>query len=159
VPDVVTLAKGLAGGVAIGAMLLRESASAFHVGDHGTTLGGNPLAAAAALATLQVIDDQGLVDHARVQGARFAEALGSLVAEGLATEIRGRGLMIGVETSRPIAKRAVGIARDDHGLLVNATGESTLRLVPPLVISDEEVDEAVVRLRAALAEAAAAEPA
>ncbi|MCA1587736.1 MAG: aminotransferase class III-fold pyridoxal phosphate-dependent enzyme, partial [Chloroflexi bacterium] len=159
VPDVVTLAKGLAGGVAIGAILVRESASAFHPGDHGTTLGGNPLAAAAALATLQVIDDEGLMGHARLQGARFADGLGSLVDEGLATDVRGRGLMIGVETPGPIAKRAMAIARDDHRLLVNATGDTTLRLVPPLVISDDEVDEAVLRLRSALTDALAAEPA
>jgi acetylornithine/succinyldiaminopimelate/putrescine aminotransferase len=77
------------------------------------------------------------------------------VADGLATEIRGRGLMIGIETAEPIAKRAVAIARDEEQLLVNATGETTLRLVPPLVIRPGEVDEAVARLRAALAKAAA----
>jgi len=156
VPDVVTLAKGLAGGVPIGALLVRESASAFHPGDHGTTLGGNPLSAAAALATLQVIDDEGLLERAAARGKRFADGLASLVSDGLATEIRGRGLMIGIETAGPIARRAMAVARDDHGLLVNATGETTLRLVPPLVIGDDEVDEAVVRLRAAL-EAATAE--
>ncbi len=142
----------------IGALLVRESASAFHAGDHGTTLGGNPLSAAAALATLQVIDDEGLMERAAARGKRFADGLASLVADGLATEIRGRGLMIGIETAGPIAKRAMAIARDDHGLLVNATGETTLRLVPPLVISEDEVDEAVVRIRAAL-EAATAEAA
>ena len=156
VPDVVTIAKGLGGGVPIGAMLVREPASAFHVGDHGTTLGGNPLTAAAALATLRVIDEDGLMDNARAMGARFADGLATLVADGLAIEVRGRGLMIGLETAGPIAKGAVAIARDKHRLLVNATGETTLRIVPPLTISAEEVDEAVVRLRAALTAAAEA---
>ena len=154
IPDVVTIAKGLGGGVPIGAMLARESASVFHVGDHGTTLGGNPLTAAAALATLRVIDEEGLMDNARAMGERFMGGLGSLVAEGLAVEVRGRGLMIGVETAGPFAKAAVAAARDDHRLLVNATGETTLRIVPPLTISAEEVDEAVSRLRAALEQAA-----
>ncbi len=155
IPDVVTIAKGLGGGVPIGAMLVRESASVFHPGDHGTTLGGNPLTAAAALATLRVLDDERLMDNARAMGARFAEGLASLVAGGLATEVRGRGLMIGVETAGPIARQAMAIARDEHRLLVNATGDTTLRLVPPLTINPEEVDEAVSRLRAALEQAAA----
>jgi len=152
VPDVVTLAKGLGGGVPIGAMLARESASAFQLGDHGTTLGGNPLTAAAAIATLRVIDDLGLLERARERGAQFVSGL-----EGLdhVAEIRGRGLMIGVETVGPIARRAMAIARDEHGLLVNATGDTTLRIVPPLIISPEEVDEAVARLRASLVDAAA----
>ncbi len=156
VPEVVTLAKGLGGGVPIGAMLVRESASVFHLGDHGTTLGGNPLTAAAALATLGVIDSQGLMDNARAMGDRFSNGLASFLTDGLAIEVRGRGLMIGVETAGPIARRAMAIARDEHGLLVNATGDTTLRLVPPLTISADEVDEALVRLRAALAEAAQA---
>jgi predicted acetylornithine/succinylornithine family transaminase len=156
VPDVVTLAKGLGGGVPIGVMLVREPAAAFHVGDHGTTLGGNPLTAAAALATLRVLDDERLMDNARTMGTRFAAGLGSLVADGLATEVRGRGLMIGVETAGPIARAAMAIARDVHGLLVNATGDTTLRIVPPLTISADEVDEAVRRLGAALTQAATA---
>jgi acetylornithine/N-succinyldiaminopimelate aminotransferase len=154
VPDIATLAKGLGGGVPIGAMLTRESASVFHVGDHGTTLGGNPLTAAAALATLRVLDDEHLMDNARVMGARFADGLASLVADGLATEVRGRGLMIGLETAGPIARRTMAFARDEFGLLVNATGDTTLRIVPPLTITAEEVDEALARLRAALTRAA-----
>ena len=154
VPDVVTIAKGLGGGVPIGAMLVRETASAFHAGDHGTTLGGNPLMAAAALATLRVLDEERLMANARTMGARFRDGLAALVTDGLATEVRGRGLMIGIETAAPIARQAVAIAREKHALLVNATGETTLRIVPPLTISADEVDEAVSRLRAALAEAA-----
>jgi acetylornithine/N-succinyldiaminopimelate aminotransferase len=155
VPDVVTIAKGLGGGVPIGAMLVRESASAFHVGDHGTTLGGNPLASAAALATLRVLDEERLMDNARIMGERLMTGLRDLVDAGLATEVRGRGLMIGLETAGPIARAAMARARDEHGLLVNATGDTTLRLVPPLTITAGEVDEALVRLRAALSEVAA----
>ncbi|HEX2884251.1 MAG TPA: acetylornithine transaminase [Candidatus Limnocylindria bacterium] len=154
VPDVVTLAKGLGGGVPIGAMLVRQSASAMGIGDHGTTLGGNPLAAAAALATLRVLDEESLLDNARLMGTRFLEGLASLVADGLASEVRGRGLMLGVETTGPFAKRATAIARDAHRLLVNATGETTIRLVPPLTITAAEVDEAVGLLRSALITAA-----
>ena len=89
-------------------------------------------------------------------GARFADGLRTLIADGLATEVRGRGLMIGVETAGPFAKEAVAIARDEQRLLVNATGETTLRIVPPLTITADEVDEAVRRLGAALDQAAGA---
>ena len=85
VPDVVTVAKGLGGGVPIGAMLVREDAAAFHVGDHGTTLGGNPLMCAAAIATLAVIDEQDLLGSARAMGARFLDGLRPLIVRGLAT--------------------------------------------------------------------------
>jgi predicted acetylornithine/succinylornithine family transaminase len=152
VPDVVTLAKGLAGGVPIGAVLARAGADAFHAGDHGTTLGGNPLSCAAGLATLRVIADEGLMANAAERGRQFVAALASL--PGVA-EVRGRGLMLGVETVGPIAKQVVAIARERHGLLVNATGETTLRIVPPLTISADEVDQAVSRLATALSDAAA----
>jgi predicted acetylornithine/succinylornithine family transaminase len=154
VPDVATIAKGLGGGVPIGAMLVREAASAFHAGDHGTTLGGNPLTAAAALATLRVLDEERLMDNARAMGERFLAGLGDLIGEGLASQVRGRGLMIGLETVGPVARAAMARARDAHGLLVNATGDTTLRIVPPLTIRPAEVDEAVSRLRAALADVA-----
>jgi acetylornithine/N-succinyldiaminopimelate aminotransferase len=153
VPDAVTLAKGLAGGIPIGALLVRESAAAFRTGDHGTTLGGNPLSCAAALATLGVIDNEGLMANARERGAQLAARLGELVADGLVSEVRGRGLMIGVETAGSIARSTMALARDAHGLLVNATGDTTIRLVPPLILSAEEVDLGVQRLAAALADA------
>lgn len=154
VPDVVTIAKGLGGGVPIGAMLVREAASVFHPGDHGTTLGGNPLTAAAALATLAVIDAEDLMGNARAMGGRFSAGLATLIDDGLATEVRGRGLMIGLETAAPVAKAVVAAARDHHALLVNATGETTLRIVPPLTITADEVDAAVAALRASLLEVA-----
>ena len=157
VPDVVTIAKGLGGGVPIGAMLATDAAaSAFHLGDHGTTLGGNPLTAAAAQATLRVLDEEHLMAHAIEVGARFVDGLRRLIDDGLAVDVRGRGLMLGVETAGPWAKDAVARARDEHGLLINATGETTLRIVPPLTITTDEVDEAVSRLRAAARSAAGA---
>lgn len=153
-PDAVSIAKGLGGGVPIGALLVRESASSFHAGDHGTTLGGNPLTAVAALATLEVIDRDDLAGNARRMGARLATGLGSLVTDGLATEVRGRGLMIGLDTAGPVARDVVAAARERHGLLVNATGERTIRMVPPLTITASEVDEALSRLRGAIGDAA-----
>ena len=150
VPDAVTLAKGLAGGIPIGALLVREGAAAFKVGDHGTTLGGNPVSCAAALATLRVIDIEALMANARARGAQLVDGLEALLADGIVLEVRGRGLMLGLETSGPIARAAMAAARDNHGLLINATGDTTIRLVPPLNISAAEVDIALERIAAAL---------
>ncbi len=156
VPDVVTLAKGLGGGMPIGAVLVTEAAAAFERGDHGTTLGGNPLACAAALATLAALDEDHLIDNARVRGEELALGLAGFVEAGLATEVRGTGLMLALETAGPWAKGAMAAARDRHGLLVNATGETTLRFVPPLTISPTEVRQVLERLEPALREAAKA---
>ncbi|HEX7195426.1 MAG TPA: acetylornithine transaminase [Candidatus Limnocylindria bacterium] len=156
VPDAVTLAKGLAGGIPIGALLVREEAAAFRPGDHGTTLGGNPVSCAAALATLRVLDEEHLMANARDRGRQLFERLGRLVSDGTLAEVRGRGLMVGLETSKPIARAAMAAARDRHGLLINATGDTTIRLVPPLTISAGEIDLAVERIGAALADAASA---
>lgn len=153
VPDAVTLAKGLAGGIPIGALLVREAAASFKVGDHGTTLGGNPVSCAAAVATLGVIDDEDLMTNARDRGAQFVDGLAPLLADGALLEVRGRGLMLGLETASPIAREATAAARDVHGLLINATSERTIRLVPPLNISATEVELAVGRIGAALADA------
>ena len=148
VPDAATLAKGLGGGVPIGALLVRESAASFQAGDHGTTQGGNPLSCAAALATLETIDTEELMANALARGAQLAAGLASL-----GSEVRGRGLMLGLETRLPVAKRIVALARERHSLLVNATGETTLRLVPPLTITADEVDLALERLSAAIRDA------
>jgi len=156
VPDAVTLAKGLAGGIPIGALLVREPAAAFRVGDHGTTLGGNPVSCAAGLATLRVLDEEHLMANARGRGAQLRHGLAGLVGDGPLAEVRGRGLMVGLETSKPIARAAMAAARDRHGLLINATGDTTIRLVPPLTIGADEVALAVERIGAALADAAAA---
>ena len=154
IPDVATLAKGLGGGVPIGAVLVTEGAAVFERGDHGTTLGGNPLASAAAIATLGALDEDHLMANATARGEQLARGLGDFVAAGLGTEVRGRGLMLAFETAGPWARAAVTAARERHGLLINATGDTTLRFVPPLVISPAEVDEALARLEPALREAA-----
>ncbi len=156
VPDIVTLAKGLGGGVPIGAVLVAEAAAAFERGDHGTTLGGNPLACAAALATLGALDEDHLMDNARARGEELAMGLAGFVDAGLATEVRGRGLMLALETAGPWARAAMAAARDRHGLLVNATGDTTLRFVPPLTIDRGEVRQVLERLEPALREAASA---
>ena len=99
------------------------------------------------------LDD--VMANVRARGAQLADGLQRVVAGGAATAVRGRGLMLGLETAAPIAREVVAAARDRHGLLVNATGETTLRLVPPLTISADEVDVALERLAAALADAGA----
>lgn len=138
-PDVMALAKGLGSGVPIGACLARGAAAeVFKPGNHGSTFGGNPLACAAALATLDAIESEGLLENARVRG----EAIRAGLRERLAgvhgvVEIRGAGMMIGVELDRPCGE-LVGVARD-AGVLINVTADKVIRLVPPLVYGDAEV--------------------
>lgn len=140
-PDVTTLAKGIASGFPLGATLFTDRvAKLLQPGDHGTTFGGNPLACAAALATLDVVEDEGLAYNAHELGGRLRTALMENVP-GL-VEARGLGLLTGAELEAPIAKRVKADA-EAAGLLVNAIGENVLRLAPPLVITGEDVDEAV----------------
>ena len=159
-PDVMTLAKGLASGVPVGACVARGVASkVFKPGNHGTTFGGGPLVSVAALTTLEVIEKDGLLAHA----ARMGEVIqGGLKRElaGIAgvKEIRGMGLMIGVELDRPcgdIVKRALAA-----GLVTNVTADKVVRLLPPLVIKEEEARQLVAILapivKAFLAETPAA---
>lgn len=137
VPDVVTLAKGLAGGVPIGACIATGgSGKLFDPGNHGTTFGGNPLAAAAALAVLDTVANDGLLDHSRAVGARLREVLG---ADDRVVEVRGTGLMVGLSLSAAVAAEAV-VAGQDAGLILNATGPDRMRFVPPLVTTDADVD-------------------
>jgi len=156
-PDVLTLAKGLGGGVPIGAMLAGvEAAEAFSPGDHGSTFGGNPLACAAALAVLTTIESDGLVQRAANVGAYLLERLRALARRhAVIVDVRGLGLMLAVELS--VEAAPVVDACRERGLLVNAVTPNTLRLVPPLIITPADVDEAVEILDVALA--AVAEPA
>ncbi|GAA4181322.1 acetylornithine transaminase [Gryllotalpicola koreensis] len=153
-PDAITLAKGMAGGVPIGALVTFGAASAlFHRGQHGTTFGGNPLATAAANAVLGEIEASGLVENARARG----EQLKSIIAgfgSPLIAGTRGRGLLIGIALATPVAEALVAAARA-QGLIINATGPDSIRLAPPLVIGDIELDEFRTRFGAALAEVAA----
>lgn len=148
-PDVMTLAKGLGSGVPVGAVLTHGRANGvFHVGAHGTTFGGNPLAMAAGLATLRAIEAENLLHNAQRQGdairAGLAAVLQPFMADGRVREIRGRGLMIGVELDRNCTE-LVTLALD-AGLLINVTHETVVRLLPPLIISDAESAELVERL-------------
>ncbi|TDA68750.1 MAG: acetylornithine transaminase [Clostridia bacterium] len=142
-PDIMTLAKALGGGVPIGAMLAGEAvARAFVPGDHGSTFGGNPLACAAALAYLEVLEEEDLVGNAARVGVYFQERLQELAARfPLCQEVRGRGLILGMELSRPAAP-LVDAARE-AGLLINATSGNVLRFLPPLGVQPSDVDEAM----------------
>ncbi|MBI2972752.1 MAG: acetylornithine transaminase [Armatimonadetes bacterium] len=156
-PDVVTLAKGLGGGVPIGAVLAKARiAEAFQPGDHGSTFGGNFLASTAALAVVTTIERERLPEHAARIGAYLIDRLRPLSrSHPVVTEVRGLGLMVAVELSIDAAQ--VVDACRERGLLVNAVQPTTLRLVPPLIITRGDVDEAVRILDAALA--AVAQPA
>ena len=137
-PDLVTLAKGLANGLPIGGLLVADSAAgAFVSGDHGSTFGGNPVSAAAASAVVEAIDDE-LLANVRARGA---ELVAGLVALPGVVGVRGRGLLIGVETAAPAAD-IVAAAREE-GLLVLTAGENVLRLAPPLTVGVDEVAAAL----------------
>jgi acetylornithine aminotransferase len=147
-PDVMTLAKGLGSGVPIGACLAKGAAAdIFKPGNHGSTFGGNPLACSAALATLAIIEEQRLLEHAARLGeaikAGFAEKLGSV--QGI-TQIRGQGLMIGIELDRPCAELvSMGLER---GVLINVTADKVVRLLPALVMKEEEAKQMVDQVSA-----------
>ncbi|MDF1522992.1 MAG: acetylornithine/succinylornithine family transaminase [Trueperaceae bacterium] len=141
VPDLLVLAKGLAGGVPIGALVMTEAvARAMPAGGHGTTFGGNPLAAAAGLAVLQELDERGLIAHAAAMGARFKAGIEALGSDRV-REVRGLGLMLGVELKEKAAP--VIAALREAGLLTINAGATVVRFVPPLVITPEQVEEAV----------------
>ncbi|NLP39958.1 MAG: acetylornithine transaminase [Corynebacterium pollutisoli] len=143
-PDVITMAKGLGGGIPIGATIARgKAAELFQPGAHGTTFGGNPVACAAANAVLGIVDDE-FCAEVREKGAYFAE---KLTAIGGVDHVSGRGLMLGVVLEKPVAKEAVKQGFD-HGLILNAPAEDIIRLTPPLIISHDEMDAAVEKLSA-----------
>ena len=137
-PDLVTLAKGLANGLPIGALLVADDvAGAFAPGDHGSTFGGNPVSCAAACAVVEAIDDE-LLEHVRSRGAELVAGLAPLPGVRL---VRGRGLLLGVELDRPAG--AVVDACRERGLLVLSAGPDVLRLTPPLVVTAAEVEQAL----------------
>ncbi|HEX6313051.1 MAG TPA: acetylornithine transaminase [Acidimicrobiia bacterium] len=148
-PDIVTMAKALGNGVPVGACWARaEVAAAFAPGDHATTFGGQPLAARAALAVLDVMAAEDVPARAARAGARLTAGLEALAAvEG----VRGAGLLLAAELGPERDAKAVETACRERGLIVNAVTPTALRLAPPLLVSDEEIDEAVAILEAALA--------
>jgi len=143
-PDVMTLAKGLGGGVPIGACLAAPQADVLEPGDHGSTFGGNPLACAAALAVLHVVERDGLVGHAAEMGDMLHASLGSLGAR----EVRGLGLMQAFEFAEPRAK-AFQQTCLEAGLIVNAVDDHSVRLVPPLIITAAQIERAHVTMEVA----------
>lgn len=147
-PDVMTLAKGLGSGVPIGACLaMGEAATVFKPGTHGSTFGGNPLACTAALETLSIIEAQGLITRARELGLYIRQSLGEhLTGITGVKEIRGDGLMIGIELDRPCAE-IVKLALTE-GLLINVTVDTVIRLLPPLIMEKTEAQLLVEKLSA-----------
>ncbi len=151
VPDVMTLAKALAGGPPIGALLTTEElATSLGPGTHGSTFGGNPLVCAAALAAMQTINEETLLDNCRSMGAYLTEKLEQLKGKySFIKEIRGLGLIIGVELDiegGPLVVKAM-----ERGLLMNCTVGNVLRFVPPLIVNRVEIDEAMTILDEVLA--------
>lgn len=149
-PDVMTIAKGLGGGFPVGAVVAfgPEAAGLFSKGDHGTTFGGNTLACAAALATLDAIESEGILDNVKAVGQHIREA--AMAIPGV-KEVRGEGLMIGLGLDREVAQEAVPVALE-AGFIINAPRPDTIRLIPALTLSTEEVDEFLTWLRGYLAE-------
>ncbi len=152
-PDIVTLAKGLAGGVPIGAFIASDKvSSAFKAGDHGSTFGGNPLACAGANVVLDTIVNDGLLQHVEEVGAYLRKGLEELkeAYPSLITEVRGMGLIQGMQLTKPgrdIVNRCL-----DYGLIINCTVGTVLRFVPPLIIEKQHVDELISVLKKVLPE-------
>jgi acetylornithine aminotransferase len=144
VPDVMPLAKGLGSGVPVGAIVAGpRAAKVLGVGNHGSTFGGNPLAMRAGVETIRVMERDGLLAHAESVGAHLKAALSSGLAKELAAgavkEIRGQGLMLGIELSKPCGALMQQAA--DHGLLISVTADSVVRLVPSLILTAAEADQ------------------
>lgn len=149
-PDIMTLAKGLGSGVPIGAFLAKERASVFQPGEHGSTFGGNPLCCAAAYATVKYIIDNDIAGNARRVGAYLLNGLNSLKREyPFVTDVRGLGLLAALEFSRDVAESVLAACLE-RGLLVNRVKPNTVRLMPPLIVAEAEVDEALGILNEAL---------
>jgi len=143
-PDAMTVAKGLGGGLPIGACLTApEFADVLRPGDHGSTFAGGPVVAAGANVVLDVISENGFLESVSERGAQLADGL-----RALGLDVRGRGLMLafGAEDAPDLARRLLLEQR----LVVNATGPDTIRLLPPLTVSDTEIDDAVARIGAEL---------
>ena len=154
VPDIVTMAKGLAGGVPIGAMLTGPRTDLFEAGDHGTTFGGNPIACAAGIATIKTILDENLIENAATIGKYCRAKFESFCQKyDFLDNPRGIGLMQAVNVKHGLAPTIVQQALE-HGLLMNALGNSTLRIVPPLTMTKADVDEAADLLDKALTDVA-----
>ena len=142
-PDIITLAKGLAGGVPIGAVLAKENCAVFVPGDHGSTFGGNPLACAVGYATMRYILENNIAANADRMGRYLIEKLNQLkMRQPVITDVRGRGLLVAVEFNGEIGQEVL-ISCLEKGLLVNKVKPNAIRLMPPLIINRKDVDIAV----------------
>jgi len=140
-PDVVTLAKGLGGGLPLGATIAYgRAAQLLQPGDHGTTFGGNPIACAAANAVLDVIESKKLMQSAKIFEKKIKKSLSGLPG---VTQVRGRGLLLGIELTTPIAKQ-VAAAMLDAGVIVNAANDQTIRIAPPLIVTAPQIEKFIV---------------
>ncbi len=152
VPDLVTLAKGLGGGIPIGACVaLGDAATLLQPGNHGSTFGGNPVATAAALAVISTIESEKLLDHVTTIGDQLRRGLED---HPLVTSTTGRGLLVGIVLAQPIAPDVFKAALS-AGLIINAPTPDRLRLAPPLILTEDEASHAVTTLRAVLDEVSA----
>lgn len=148
-PDAVVVAKGIGGGVPIGALVTRGAASElFTLGQHGSTFGGNPLATGVADAVLAEIERADLVGNAARRGEQLREGILSL-GSPLVAEVRGRGLLLGIGLTAPVAPRLVAEALD-RGLIINAPNDESIRLAPPLIIGDAEIDRSLTLFAASM---------
>ncbi len=154
-PDIVAVAKGIGGGFPLGACLATEEAAKGMVfGTHGSTYGGNPLAMAAGMAILDVMLEPGFLDQVAAKGDRLRGALEQLIPnhDGVFEEVRGIGLMLGLKLKPQVeARDFVAHLRDNHGLLTVSAGENVMRILPPLVIEDSHISEAIEKLSAGAA--------
>ena len=157
-PDILTSAKGLAGGIPIGAMLCKDSCAAFEPGNHASTFGGNPFVCASALAVLRTIANEGILHNVQARGEQLRVRLRAIAKKypSLFTEVRGWGLINGIELRADLDLTSINLVKAamEEGLLLAPAGTKVLRFVPPLVVSASEVDEAATILERAIAKVA-----
>lgn len=148
-PDVITLAKGLGGGLPLGATIAYgKAAQLLQPGDHGTTFGGNPVACAAANAVLDVIESKKLMQSAKVFEKKIKKSLSTTPG---VSEVRGRGLLLGIELNRPIAKK-IAIAMLEAGVVVNAANDQTIRIAPPLIVTMPQIEKFIATFKKVMKE-------
>ena len=147
--DVLTTAKALGGGVPIGAMLCKESAAVFSPGDHASTYGGNPLACAAGNAVMDAFDEDGLLENVNARGEQLRAGLEKIASEsGCIKEVRGWGLIMGIELTEECGFAAADVVGKlmEGGMLTVPAGAKVVRFVPPLVVGEKEIEEALEKL-------------
>jgi acetylornithine/succinyldiaminopimelate/putrescine aminotransferase len=151
-PDIMTLAKGLGGGVPIGAFLAKEQACVFKIGEHGTTFGGNPLVCAVAFDVLSYIIEKKIAEHAGRMGQYLCSGLRKLAAKySVIREVRGKGLLVAVQFNREIAADVV-LSSLEKGIILNKAKADVIRFIPPLIVKEGDIDRAIVVLEKVLKE-------